>query len=409
MMLAAAMLAVLSTSPHSCLECHSAQTGHLQAPALAFARDVHARKGFRCSDCHGGDPTTVDPRRAMDPARGFVGKIPRLASPKLCARCHSDPALMHRYNPQQRVDQFAQYQTSSHGKRLAAGDAASATCVDCHSVHDIREVENPLAPVHPLRLPATCGRCHADAAYMQRYKIPATQLADYQRSVHWEALKARGDLSAPSCASCHGSHGASPPQVDSVPAVCGTCHPFMQELYDRSPHQPVFKALGLKGCVTCHGDHAIGRPSPEWLAGEKSVCARCHPAVSAGGQAAAEMAALINGLSAALERSSQVLDRARRAGMEVSEALLRQRDARQALLKSRVAVHHFRSDGVKREVAEGMRLAEETRQAGEAALREIRVRRTGLVFALAAILLAMSGWWLLLRSLERRPTTETPR
>jgi hypothetical protein len=351
----------------------------------------------------------MDPRRAMDPARGFVGKTPRLAAPKLCARCHSDPAFMHRFNPRQRVDQFAQYQTSSHGKRLAAGDAACATCVDCHSVHDIRAVKDALAPVHPLRLPATCGRCHADAAYMRRYKISATQLADYQRSVHWEALKERGDLSAPSCASCHGSHGASPPQVDSVPAVCGTCHPFMQELYDRSPHQPVFKALGLKGCVTCHGDHAIGKPSPEWLAGEKAVCARCHPATSAGGKAAAEMSTLIIGLGEAIRLAEEVLERARRAGMEVSEALLRQRDARQALLKSRVAVHQFRPGGVKREVAEGMRLAAETRQAGEAALREIRVRRTGLAFALAGLLLAMAGWWLLLRWLERGHAEEPPR
>ena len=59
---------------------------------------------------------------------------------------------------------------------------------------------------------------------MAPYGIPTNQFEEYRSSVHWEALAKRGDLSAPSCASCHGNHGAKPPQVESVSAVCGTCH-----------------------------------------------------------------------------------------------------------------------------------------------------------------------------------------
>ena len=142
----------------SCVECHAALEDNLQAPAVAFPTDIHQHRGFSCVDCHGGDPNQDDPEASMSRAHGFVGKIKRVDVPKLCARCHSDANLIHKYKPQQRIDQYALYQTSVHGKRIAAGDTAAANCVDCHSVHDIREVKDPRSPVYPLRLPETCAR-----------------------------------------------------------------------------------------------------------------------------------------------------------------------------------------------------------------------------------------------------------
>jgi len=388
----------------SCLECHSALSDKLQAPAVGFAQDVHSHRGFHCTDCHGGDRNAGDAAEAMSRARGFLGKIDRLAVPRLCARCHSDANLMRKYQPQQRVDQLAQYQTSVHGKRLAAGDRAVANCVDCHSVHDIRAVKDPLAPVHPLRLPDTCGRCHADAQRMRPYKLAVNQLEEYRRSVHWAALAQRGDASAPSCASCHGNHGATPPQVSAVTAVCGTCHALMEDLFNGSPHQPVFKAMGEAGCITCHGNHAVLRPSTAWLAAPDGVCSRCHEASSAGGRTAAQMAALITRLSATLDRATETLARASRSGMEVSEAMLRQREAQQTLVQARVAVHAFRVAAVEQHVGQGLKLAAETQRAGEAALRERDVRRMGLAISLVAILITIAGLWLTLRRIERMGT-----
>jgi len=386
----------------SCVECHSALSGRLQTPATAFAQDVHRHRGFYCTDCHGGDRNAPDAETAMSRARGFTGKIDRLAAPRLCARCHSDVAFMHKYQAQPRVDQYAQYQTSVHGKRLAAGDRAVANCVDCHSVHDIRPVKDPLAPVHPLRLPETCARCHSDAQRMSSYKLPTRQWDDYRKSVHWEALAQRGDASAPSCASCHGNHGATPPQVASVAAVCGTCHALMEDLYNASPHQPIFKAMGEAGCVTCHGNHAVLRPSTAWMTAPDGVCSRCHEPDSAGGKTAADMAAQINQLSAALARSNQILTRAAQSGMEVSEALLQQREAQQTVVKARVAVHAFRVAAVQEHVRQGLKLAAETRRAGENALKERDVRRLGLAVSLLAILVTIAGLWLTLRRIEGR-------
>jgi cytochrome c3-like protein len=409
---AGAVLLLLTLAPlsgatkNSCQECHAALDGSLQKPALLFKDDVHLQHGLGCSDCHGGNPEADDPTAAMSRGRGFSGKIARTAVPKLCARCHADANLMHKYNPRQRVDQYAQYQTSVHGKRIAAGDTAAATCIDCHSVHDIREVKNALSPVHPLRLPSTCARCHADKAHMAKYGIPTNQYDEYRQSVHWQALEQRGDLSAPSCASCHGNHGATPPGVNSVAAVCGTCHVMMENLYEKSPHQAAFTRMKMAGCVVCHNNHAVLKPTVKMLAGSASVCAECHEPSSAGGLAAAAMAQSINSLTVALSRSDDILTRAAGSGMEVSEAQLQQQEAKESLLKALVAVHAFDAAAVKTPVAEGLKISAETYLAGQNALKERDRRRKGLGLSLLTIVVTMAGLWLAIRRLEKPPRAE---
>ena len=74
----------------TCVECHNALGGDLQAPVQAFAVDVHKRAGFSCADCHGGDRNSEDYEVSMSKARGYQGKIARAEVPKLCGRCHSD-------------------------------------------------------------------------------------------------------------------------------------------------------------------------------------------------------------------------------------------------------------------------------------------------------------------------------
>lgn len=386
----------------SCAECHASMDGALKAPATSYAGDVHARHGFGCADCHGGDRSATDPEAAMNPAKGFKGAIARTAVPALCARCHSDAVLMHRFKPQQRVDQLALYITSVHGKRLAAGDTAVANCVDCHGVHNIREVKDPQSPVYPLRLPETCARCHADAAHMAPYRIATSQFAEYRSSVHWEALAKRGDLSAPNCASCHGNHGAAPPQVASVAEVCGACHVLFKEMYEKSPHQPVFASMGGGGCVICHGNHGIRKPGNDMLVGGSAVCAQCHEAGSAGGAAAARIAGMLTKLDAALTQSDAVLKRARDSGMEVSEPLLRQMQGREALVKARVAMHAFQVAAMAKPVEDGLAVAAETRHAGEKALQDRDSRRVGLALSLVTILVTMAGLWLAIRTLESK-------
>jgi predicted CXXCH cytochrome family protein len=330
-----------------------------------------------------------------------MGHIARTAIPKLCASCHSDANVMRKFRPQQRIDQFAEYQTSMHGKRLAAGDDAVATCIDCHSVHDIRAVKDAQSPVYPLHLPETCARCHASPEHMAKYKIQTNQFAEYRTSVHWAAL-AGGDISAPTCASCHGNHGATPPQVSSVANVCGACHVLFAELYNKSPHQPVFAAMDAGGCVVCHSNHGIKKPSVQMLAGPQAVCAQCHDAASVGGKAAVEVAGMLNQLTATLDRSDQILGRAHRSGMEVAEAQLRQTEGRDDLVKAIVAVHAFNPAAVRTPVQAGLAIAAATYRSGQSALQERDVRRVGLAISLITILAVIIGLRRAIRNLENR-------
>jgi predicted CXXCH cytochrome family protein len=390
-----------AASKDTCLDCHSLLEDSLAQPAQAFANDIHRQYGFTCAGCHGGDPTSEDPEVSMSAAKGFRGKIGRQQTPEMCARCHSDAELMHRYKPQQRVDQLAQYRTSIHGQRLAGGDGNVANCVDCHSVHDIREVRHALSPVHPLRLPKTCARCHADAQHMQSYNIPTDQLAKYERSVHWQAVTERRDLSAPTCATCHGNHGATPPGVASVENVCGSCHVVFQRLFDESPHKQAFEAMGLAACIVCHSNHEIAAPAEAALGvSEGAVCLNCHSQGEAAYQTAAAMRERLDELRVALLSSQAILETAEQSGMEVSQGQIELSSAHEALVKARVQVHAFRREAVEEAVTEGLAQAHSGYETGRQALAERDFRRKGLAVSLLTIVLTMAGLWLAVRHIE---------
>ncbi|MBZ5727562.1 MAG: cytochrome c3 family protein [Acidobacteriia bacterium] len=392
----------------TCVTCHAALEEGAKGPATLIKGDVHTAHGLSCADCHGGDRTTDDQDASMNRAKGFLGKPARTAIPKFCARCHSNPDIMRQYAPRERVDQFELYQTSVHGKRLASGDGNVATCIDCHSVHDIRAVKDGMSPVHPLHVAETCSRCHSDKEKMAPYGIPTNQFEEYRSSVHWEALAKRGDLSAPSCASCHGNHGAKPPQVESVSAVCGTCHVLFAQLYDRSVHKAVFSGVGGGGgCIVCHSNHGIHQPSTAMLAGPKAVCAGCHDAETSPAKTAVEMGAWLDGLDGALKNSETVLARAEEYGMEVSEAQLRLIDGRENLVKARLAMHSMVSGEMRKPVEAGMAVAAETLKAGQAALREKDIRRWGLAVSVILIAIAILAIRGLIRRIESGPTAMT--
>jgi len=401
LVLAIASALAQAEQPNSCVDCHSALEGELHVTQEQFAQDIHGQKGLTCASCHGGDPSRTDDS-AMSKAAGFKGKVDRAAVPKLCGSCHSDPGFMRQYNPSLRTDQLSQYQTSVHGKRQAAGDTKVAVCTDCHGVHDLRPATDTRSKVHPLNIAATCSRCHADSKYMAAYKIPTDQYAAYKTSVHHQAMVERGDLSAPTCTTCHGNHGATPPGVASVANVCSTCHVFQAQLFESSPHKAAFASAGLPGCVTCHSNHGISQPSDAMLGtSAKSVCTNCHTQGDAGYQAAGDMQQQIHGLETSITRSDVILSRAESSGMEVSQARLELDQARDALTKARVSVHTFAGKPVLTDVDSGLKITAKTYSQGQAALRERDYRRTGLGMALVAIVFVMVALRLYTKEIEK--------
>jgi hypothetical protein len=394
---------VSAQTKNSCLDCHSNLPEPLGVSVETYSQNVHGQKGLTCAACHGGDASNDDPEKAMSRAAGWKGKIERKQIPELCASCHSDAERMKKYNPGLRVDQFQQYKTSVHGMKWAKGDVKVAVCTDCHGVHDLRAPSDPRSNVHPTNIATTCSHCHADAEYMKPYGIKTDQFANYEQSVHHDAMVVRGDLSAPTCTTCHGNHGATPPGVANVTNVCSNCHVFQAQLFETSPHKDAFAAMGFPGCVTCHSNHAIKHPTDEMIGtGPNTVCTKCHTEGDAGFVQARAMHDQLENLQSALTASEEILGRAERQGMEVSQPMLQQGQARDALLKARVTVHSFSESELKRDTDAGLAVARQTHLAGEHALKEWKFRQVGLGLSLVMIALTLVGLGFYIRNLEKK-------
>jgi len=277
----------------SCEVCHpDVRTG--------YAESVHAHE-FACSGCHKGNPTDAT-MAAHDAARGYVGKPARKDIPALCASCHADPARMKPYGLP--TDQYAQYQTSQHGILLAKGDERVAVCTDCHSAHRVVAHTEPTSPVSPRNIPETCGRCHGDAALMAAYKLPVDQAEKFRASVHGNALFVDEHPMAPSCASCHGEHGAAPPEAGSIARACGHCHQRTREYLESGPHLKAVTAGAMTECVSCHGYHDIARPDHTLF---DRACPQCHAADTAPFATGQKLKAILTQTESDLAESSSEL------------------------------------------------------------------------------------------------------
>lgn len=380
-----------------CIECHLAiDVPELTDPVREFRSreeerflDVHAREGFSCHHCHGGDPQDIG--RAKDPAAGYIGKPDPRRIPQLCAECHSDIEFMRRYNPRLPTDQHRLYETSQHGKLLLEGDVKVATCASCHSAHRVLRGDDPRSPVYVRNIPETCAACHSDADYMAEYGIPTDQLESYRKSRHGMLL-AEGDTSAPACNSCHGNHGAIPPLVASVHHVCGQCHAQHDEYFEQSTHGQIFEVMGFPGCATCHGHHDIPPPSPQMLSNEPgSVCMTCHEEGDRCYLYVAEVRELFDTVQAEFDQTELLLGRAERMGLGVQQAQFQMSEIRDHFIRARIKIHRFESGVVQEELEAALAIVQRAQGRGEEALREYQMRRVGLAVSLVFIALFMTA------------------
>jgi len=145
--------------PQTCARCHSTifdkylTSVHGSALVGEGNPDVPT-----CIDCHGvhniEDPTTA----------AF-----RLASPSLCAHCHTDPERMDKYGLSTQVLQT--YVADFHGTTVTIFEKLSPdaetnkpVCFDCHGVHDIARTDDPEKGLQIREnLLARCQRCHPEA------------------------------------------------------------------------------------------------------------------------------------------------------------------------------------------------------------------------------------------------------
>jgi hypothetical protein len=237
---------------------------------------------------------------------------------------------------------------------------------------------------------------------MAVYHRKTGQYQQYKSSVHANALYAKGDLSAPTCNDCHGSHGAAPPGVGSVRNVCGSCHTREATLFREVEAR---KGLDLEPCiqcVICHSNHAVLPPTQEMIGvGEHSTCTPCHAQGQPGYVAADRMGKDLASLRSKLASAHEILDRAERAGMEVGPDRFALQKGSDSLVEARVLVHGFDLDRFVKASSEGIAAADEGIVAGNRAFAELGYRRNGLALSLIIIAAVIVALVMMIRRIER--------
>lgn len=388
-----------TATQNSCVECHTSQGGTSADIVKQHQSSIHASRGVSCVDCHGGDPTKQAKDEAMSPAAGFVANLKTQNIPALCASCHANVSLMRQYDIP--TDQYAQYTESVHGQKLAQGDVNVATCWVCHDGHATKEVKDPAAGVYSQNVPALCGSCHSNTQLMKPYGIPTNQYDLYKQSVHGIALLQKQDPRAPSCATCHGTHGAAPPGFSEVANVCGSCHSATQDYYLKSVHAN--NAPGTPKCVTCHGRYDVGPASEAMFIGtDPKQCGSCHPA---GSPQAAKVQSIDDALTAsakAYDDATNAIQRASGTGLIVAAEQANLNDAKTNLITARAAQHTLNLDTVKAKTDKATQIAQQVQADAERAIGDSVIRRQAMIIGLLVAVLAVACLYFIRRELYRQ-------
>lgn len=168
--------------PLTCARCHAAINQTYRQSVHGAALVTGNPDVPTCIDCHGV-------HRIADPTSARF----RLASPRMCADCHTDRRKMARYKLSTQV--LRTYVADFHGSTVTLFERRhpeqmtnKPVCYDCHGIHDIASKNDPRKGLHvKANLLQTCQKCHPDAstnfpdAWLSHY-VPSR---DRNRVVYW--------------------------------------------------------------------------------------------------------------------------------------------------------------------------------------------------------------------------------
>ena len=185
-----------------------------------------------------------------------------------CLSCHSDPDLHITLPSGETLSLYI----SSESLLSSVHSPIGIECEACHT--NITTYPHPSIDYQTARelsrsYYSACQKCHPD---------------NYSRtmdSMHAQAAEA-GNLDAPICTDCHGSHYINPPDQPRtlIPATCGNCHTQEFSVYQSSVHGNALEQesnTDVPVCTTCHGVHNIQDPRTQlFRVKEPDLCASCH-------------------------------------------------------------------------------------------------------------------------------------
>lgn len=286
----------IRTSVHNflaCSECHSDFSSGVHPSGKYKSRSqFRLRMSSICRRCHSAAKIKAKPVHATLLKREKKGESP------VCTNCHD----AHFVLPTSGGDVFSgekQYCQNCHEHKLSMkfrdGEKMSVQvdlsvletsvhsklrCSDCH--YGYSSEEHPEKRFRSRRdyviaSSENCRRCH---------------FANYTKtldSVHYDLLS-HGNLKAPVCNDCHGSHqiahithGVKGGLITTQ--RCKRCHPAIYETYAKSVHGNALineQNQDVPICIDCHTAHDIQNPlTLEYHEKIPQMCGNCHanPAV----------------------------------------------------------------------------------------------------------------------------------
>ncbi len=247
-----------------------------------------------------------------------------------------------------------------------------------------------------------CADCHADVALMAPYGIPTNQYELYQKSVHGVALLENQDLRAPTCSTCHGTHGAAPPGFQQVANVCGECHTVTEDYYLAGTHKSGMVTEAAPRCVTCHGRYDVAPATRDLYIGtQERQCGSCHaPGTEIGGQVEAIHTALKEA-DDAYEQAEATIAAATESRLIMAEQEELLQKANTPLIESRALQHNVNVAEIQAKAEESLELSLQAQASAEAALEELNTRRRGMIIATAIIVVIIVALVLIKRQLDR--------
>ncbi|MEW6571523.1 MAG: cytochrome c3 family protein [Nitrospirota bacterium] len=295
-----------------CLTCHkyeftmpflNKELLPLRVDEAVFKASVHADIG--CTSCHSDFSMNKHPVRTFKSREEYTAEATRA-----CRICHTDEQL--RKNPAHSAlvsrDNCVECHGSHDIKRIAAEKAGlkeNQYCLTCHSRRlsmtmksgerlSVLVIEKDL--LGSVHANLKCIECHTDFskakhplrtfASVAEYTVVSSVLCNrchetassaYQRSIHYSQVKG-GNLDAPVCTGCHGSHAVAKATVNRTLGItlCNKCHKDMNSSYEASIHYEAMM-MGKENtptCASCHKAHDVQITTMTTKI--KDACFGCH-------------------------------------------------------------------------------------------------------------------------------------
>ncbi len=213
-----------------------------------------------------------------------------------CRMCHTDHNFRGRFKDGDIIDLYVD---SGHFDNSVHGESG-LECIACHPQttsypHEAGGKQIDCVVCHPEEggEPEKPGEALiVDLPYEDRRDMTIT-INNACRSCHKEEFKAAtdsahvkvlkaGNIYAPVCVDCHGSHDTTPPDQPraKISRTCGACHRSVYTTYRFSVHGAALEEDSnpdVPTCVDCHGAHQVRGPrNPSFRDDSIAICGGCH-------------------------------------------------------------------------------------------------------------------------------------